>query len=86
MSYPTKENGAQHVDEQDAQNSGVMDADTISNRRSKEENRLRLKHDLSIVILLSGCFFFAYLVCLVSTFTVLCLCFARIVVISEVQE
>lgn len=34
-----------------------------AHHKSKKEKRLVLKQDLSIVLLLSGCYWFAYLVC-----------------------
>lgn len=34
-----------------------------AHHKSKKEKRLVLKQDLSIVFLLSGCYWFAYLVC-----------------------
>lgn len=36
-----------------------------AHHKGKKEKRLVLKQDLSIVLLLSGCYWFAYLVCYV---------------------
>jgi hypothetical protein len=38
-------------------------AANVPHRKSKKEKRLVLKQDLSIVLLLAGCYWFAYLVC-----------------------
>lgn len=40
-----------------------------SPRKDKKEKRLLLKQDLSIVLLLSGCYWFAYLVSISTTVT-----------------
>jgi hypothetical protein len=40
-----------------------VDGTDVPHHKSKKEKRLVLKQDLSIVVLLSGCYWFAYLVC-----------------------
>lgn len=40
-----------------------VEAQGAEHHKSKKEKRLLLKQDLSIVLLLFGCYWFAYLVC-----------------------
>ena len=42
-----------------------VDGAKVPHHKSKKEKRLILKQDLSIVVLLAGCYWFAYLVCAV---------------------
>ena len=40
----------------------ITQSDSISPGQSREERRLLWKQDIALVVILSGCFFFAYLV------------------------